>query len=574
MRSQFALPLFLAGVFFLTLANSCLAYEHIPILLTVNDCDLVKHKTSAQIIESISTSITKGSTVAVSQKLRVDVFDCLALVRGKIVVAPNAKRDVKSVQESMQGHLVQARRILQRNANAVTQMKMDSLSNVPHKNRTTNSTLSALGITPTIVMLNHNARIETQRLKAGSGFGSADLVNSMNDTERFGNVIPTSVPSHLDVISTASNDGIFAIPTAYQTHEPALVYIVGTGIRTSHYEFTRPDSSSRATTIYNAFPLLPAYCEDHETCIASIAAGRTVGVNPNSLVFGARVLDCDGGGWLSDVVAATYAIGDHCAQYNLQKTVVINYSLGGETTAVSDVDAMADAFNNVRRRCGAMIFAAAGNEARDASNFVPAALVQPSQGKVMSVAACSTSGNWASFSNFGPSVTIIAPGVNVYCASASGFSAYTAVSGTSPATPIATGIASLHAGEMPSGFYAATLRRHKKRGTDIRLQEAVLYTDAIRLRMFDDAKDGIVRNVPPNTVNRFSFIDHAVALGTGSQYITVPPSNGNLNNIIDTPDPPALYLTNSAESESYKALGYMALVFPLLSILVVQFVLF
>ena len=554
------------------------ASEHIPILLTVNDCEIVKDKSNTEILSGIASQITQGSSVVVSSKLRVDVFDCLALVRGKLIVDRGAKRGVTSQARLVSGYLQEARTVLQRNARAVTQMKIDSLTGTAKgnssataggnaKNRTTlNGNLS---VKPTIVFLNHNARIETQDIKEIQKVQVDSNLDALNDTERFGNVVPMSLPTHLDVISTLPSDGLFSIPSAYASHQPALIYIVGTGIRTNHYEFTSASSSnSRATTIYDAFPLLPAYCEDHETCIASIAGGRTVGVNPNSLIYGARVLDCDGGGWLSDVVAATYAIGDHCAQYNLQKMAVINYSLGGETTALSDIDAMADAFNTVRRRCGAMIFAAAGNSAKDASSFVPAALTANSLGKVMSVAACTTGGNWASFSNFGPNVSIIAPGVNIYCASASGTTAYTAVSGTSPATPIATGIGSLHAGEMPTGFYSQSVL---KRSTQTVVEpQTVLYSDAIRLRMFDDAKDGYVKGLPAGTINRFTYLDSTKALGSGTQYITVPPANGNFDDIVDIPDPPGQYLASQAESKQPSWIGIASLVTFLLGVMVIQ----
>lgn len=554
----------------LLIISTAVAFEHIPILLTVNDCELVKNKTSVEILGGITSQITQGSGVVVSSKLRVDVFDCLALVRGKLIVDRNGKRGVITQARLVSGYLQEARTVLQRNARAVTQMKIDSLSaskpgnSTASKNRTTLSGGNDVAVKPTIVILNHNARIETQQIKTIRSVDVDENIQPVNDTERFGNVVPLSLPSHLDVISTSPNDGLFSIPTAYGTHSQALIYIVGTGIRTDHYEF-----SGRATTIYDAFPSLPASCEDHETCIASIAGGRTVGVNPNSLIYGARVLDCEGGGWLSDVVAATYAIGDHCAQYNMQKMAVINYSLGGETSALSDIDAMADAFNTVRRRCGAMIFAAAGNSAKDASSFVPAALTSSSLGKVVSVGACSVAGNWASFSNFGPNVTIIAPGVNIYCASASGTTAYTAVSGTSPATPIATGIASLHAGEMPANFYSQNI---VKRAAQVVIEpQTVLYSDAIRLRMFDDAKNGFVKGIPAGTVNRFTFLDHTKALGAGTQYITVPPANNNLNDIVDTPDPPGQYLTSQADKAQPSWIGVGAMVTFLLGVMVMQF---
>ena len=48
-------------------------------------------------------------------------------------------------------------------------------------------------------------------------------------------------------------------------------------------------------------------CDGHGTHIASTAAGRTVGVAKEASVIALRVLDCNGSGRISDVVAGTLA---------------------------------------------------------------------------------------------------------------------------------------------------------------------------------------------------------------------------------------------------------------------------
>ena len=46
-------------------------------------------------------------------------------------------------------------------------------------------------------------------------------------------------------------------------------------------------------------------CDGHGTHVASVAAGRTVGVAKEANVVAVKVLDCDGSGTISTVTAGT-----------------------------------------------------------------------------------------------------------------------------------------------------------------------------------------------------------------------------------------------------------------------------
>jgi serine protease len=166
-----------------------------------------------------------------------------------------------------------------------------------------------------------------------------------------------------------------------------------------------------------------------------------VGVAPQAKVQPVRVLSYDGG-MSSDIIAAiTWASGGTVTGVPANSTPadVINLSLGGASTCTSAWQTAIDAA--VGR--GSVIVAAAGNSNVDASNFVPA-----NCNNVITVAATDTSGNRASFSNFGSTVDIAAPGVGIWSTADSGATGrvgptYRSYDGTSMAAPHVAGVAAL-----------------------------------------------------------------------------------------------------------------------------------
>jgi subtilisin family serine protease len=78
------------------------------------------------------------------------------------------------------------------------------------------------------------------------------------------------------------------------------IYIVDGGVRITHREF-----EGRATADFSAID--DGYgalgCDPHGTEVASLAAGKTFGVAKKALIHSVRVLDCSGGGDMTDVLA-------------------------------------------------------------------------------------------------------------------------------------------------------------------------------------------------------------------------------------------------------------------------------
>lgn len=90
---------------------------------------------------------------------------------------------------------------------------------------------------------------------------------------------------------------------------------------------------------------------------------------------------------------------------------------------------------------------AAGNESRDAKYQAPASLSTRFP-NIITVASVGPSGQLSGFSNFGPSVTIAAPGENILSTTRPG--SYGTLSGTSMAAPHVTGVAALVISQHPS----------------------------------------------------------------------------------------------------------------------------
>ena len=185
----------------------------------------------------------------------------------------------------------------------------------------------------------------------------------------------------------------------------------------------------------------------HGTHVAGIIAALT---NNNNAVagvaYGAKVVPirvlgkC--GGSLSDISdAITWAAGGSVAGVpaNPNPAKVINMSLGGQASCGV---AMQNAINSAVN-AGTVVVAAAGNSSADVKNFVPAGC-----NNVVAVAALTSGGKLASFSNFGDKIDVAAPGVGILSTLNAGTSVQGAEStrkydGTSQAAPQVAGLAAM-----------------------------------------------------------------------------------------------------------------------------------
>lgn len=192
-------------------------------------------------------------------------------------------------------------------------------------------------------------------------------------------------------------------------------YVIDTGIDTALSQF-----GGRANTVYGK-----ADCNGHGTHVAGIIGSTSYGVAKKVRLHAVQVLDCNGSGSTSDVIAAIDWVRKNHARLS-----VANLSLGGPKSK-----ALNDAVTALSRS-GVFVAVAAGNDNASACGESPASAVS-----VEAVAASSSTDTRASFSDYGSCVDIYAPGVHIKSTFPGG-TRY--LDGTSMASPFVAGVAALY----------------------------------------------------------------------------------------------------------------------------------
>ncbi|EUC31048.1 hypothetical protein COCVIDRAFT_18802 [Bipolaris victoriae FI3] len=205
--------------------------------------------------------------------------------------------------------------------------------------------------------------------------------------------------------------------------EGTCSYVIDTGIQVDHPEF-----EGRATWLANFADSSNTDGNGHGTHCAGTIGSKTYGVAKKTKLYAVKVLDASGSGTNSGVIAGINFVATDAKTRSCPNGAVANMSLGGSrSTAVNSAAANAVS-------AGVFFAVAAGNSAANAANFSPA-----SEPTVYTVGATDSSDRLATFSNFGASVDILAPGVSILSTWIGGRT--NTISGTSMASPHVAGLA-------------------------------------------------------------------------------------------------------------------------------------
>ena len=211
------------------------------------------------------------------------------------------------------------------------------------------------------------------------------------------------------------------------------VYVIDTGIRFTHVDF-----GGRARTGYDAVTPggTAADGNGHGTHVAGTIGGTTYGIAKGVILYSVRVLDNSGSGTYSQVIAGVDWV---TANHSSSRPSVANMSLGGSASTSLD-DAVRNSIAS-----GVVYCVAAGNNYANAGNYSPARVTE-----AITVGATTSSDAFASYSNYGSVVDILAPGSNITSDYYTSDTATATMSGTSMASPHVAGAAALYLEAHPT----------------------------------------------------------------------------------------------------------------------------
>jgi subtilisin family serine protease len=284
------------------------------------------------------------------------------------------------------------------------------------------------------------------------------------------------------------------------------VYIVDTGIHTSHADFGGRasfgvdftdsgegdnDNNGHGTHVAGKFDLLLARI-DHQLhdispsfTFSGTVGGAKYGIAKNVNLISVKVFDSSG----TSTVASILAGIDWLVGLPRPNGAVANLSLGAESV----VESLNTAVNNAVA-AGVVMVVAGGNANSDACGKSPA-----SAADAITVGATGTDDSRAGFSNFGTCLDIFAPGKDIISAQTNTITGSSLKSGTSMAAPHVAGVAALLLEEDPT-----------------------LTPAQLQARMLADATTGVVSNPGSGSPNLMLYTGAIYAQTTSPSAAPVP----------------------------------------------------
>ncbi|MCK4429181.1 MAG: S8 family serine peptidase, partial [Candidatus Aenigmarchaeota archaeon] len=225
------------------------------------------------------------------------------------------------------------------------------------------------------------------------------------------------------------------------------VCVIDTGINYNHSDFGGANGFPSNKVIggydYSNNDAYPWDDHGHGSHCAGIIASQDStykGAAPDAKIVAIKVLDSQGGGWDSDVIAGIEWCTNNASEYNIS---VISMSLGVNIsvyhTMPCDQDAMADSINNAVA-ANITVVISSGNDGMGQGTYqgisTPACV-----SNAISVGATNDADAIAGFTNRALILDILAPGVNIMSTKHTG--THVNMDGTSMAAPHVAGVAAL-----------------------------------------------------------------------------------------------------------------------------------
>ncbi|KAJ3372254.1 hypothetical protein GGF31_002112 [Allomyces arbusculus] len=218
------------------------------------------------------------------------------------------------------------------------------------------------------------------------------------------------------------------------------IYVIDSGISSAHPEYSgRAELAYTVSSISTASRSAGPDCTGHGSNVAAIAAGLNVGVAKAAAVHAVRVLGCEETTNADVVEAIDWVVTHH------QRPAVINLSLGPQPNDTGRYSRVRSIDDSIARAIasGITVVVAAGNDQLDCCGGSPAG----ADGAIVVGATTLNPDNKrdirATFSNFGPCVTLSAPGMDIISAAGANGAApgtYAMLRGTSQAAPYVAGV--------------------------------------------------------------------------------------------------------------------------------------